>query len=389
MKRMYMFLAAMGLAAALTACGNAEEKKDTESNTEQQVTEESQSGNDGADETDDSLPSRELPRELSAAELQSFTRWVNQGDVNGFLMSEYGSVKDADLDQVFYAGAGIETEPLSSEEQQEYLRLSGQEEIYTEITRLTTAQINEVLKKRTGLTMEEMTKPLNWYYLEDSDAWVSEHGDTNYMSFTCVSGQETAAGIYDLACVPGDEYYRPLVSSCTLTLELYEGDYRIVSNLYDDSLAYSKEIWRVEDQCFDVDLGGSWGEVTFVSYAPDRSEYGSIDASFALEKNGEIIYEFPDVMENNYRTEDTFWDILAVSFQDYNGDGEKDVIVICEYAPNFTSASGGTLKEARLYQNKGDSFVLDRDRMDWLQVNDYCNSIEQVMEHAMEARADE
>ena len=44
---------------------------------------------------------------------------------------------------------------------------------------------------------------------------------------------------------------------------------------------------------------------------------------------------------------------------------------------------------ARPYRNLGDSFQLDRDRMDWLQVNDYCNTVDQVLEYVNEARADE
>ena len=138
-----------------------------------------------------------------------------------------------------------------------------------------------------------------------------------------------------------------------------------------------------------MDLGGSWGQTVFTSYAPDTAVYSTQDVSFALVKNGETVYEFPDVMEGNFRSRETFLDILAVSFQDYDGDGEKDVIVICEYAPLVTTASGGTLEEVRLYRNLGGSFQLDRGRMDWLQVNDYCNTVAQVLEHVNEARADE
>ena len=163
----------------------------------------------------------------------------------------------------------------------------------------------------------------------------------------------------------------------------------MLSNVYDESLQYSKDVWKIEDQSFDVDLGGDWGEATFVSYGPNTIVYSTQDVSFALEKNGHVVYEFPNVMEGGFRSQEIFLDILAVSFQDYSGDGEKDVIVICEYAPMITTASGGTLKEVRLYRNMGDSFRLDRDKMDWLQVNDYCNTIEQVMEHVNEAAANE
>ena len=333
------------------------------------------------------------PRDLLRGELLAFTNWIDNEDNYGnygFLLSEYSDPREADLNQIFYTGAGMETEPLGDSEEQEYLRITGLPEITTDITRLSTEQINGFLGKKLGLSLDEMTSSLDWVYLEDTDVWVHEHGDTNYTPFTCVSGREIRKGVYELDCVPGgwESGYSSYLPS-RLTLERSGDDYRVLSNVYDESLQYSKDVWKIEDQSFDVDLGGDWGEATFVSYGPNTIVYSTQDVSFALEKNGHVVYEFPNVMEGGFRSQEIFLDILAVSFQDYSGDGEKDVIVICEYAPMITTASGGTLKEVRLYRNMGDSFRLDRDKMDWLQVNDYCNTIEQVMEHVNEAAANE
>lgn len=388
----------MMISLALSGCGSRESAEEQTSGSGQEEQEEqadeagqvSESGRnpEGGKEEEKAAPSV-YPRDLLRGELQAFTVWINQDDNYGnygFLLSEYTDPADADLNQILYNGAGMESAPLTDSERQAYLSASGLPEISTDVTRLTTAQIDEFLERKLGLTLDEMNRSLDWVYLEETDAWVHEHGDTNYTAFTCVSGRETEKGVYELDCVPGGwESGSSLCPPCRLTLTRHGDDYRILSNIYDESIPYSKDIWKIEDQSFDVDLGGSWGQVTFTSYGPDTSVYSTQDVSFALVKNGTLVYEFPDVMEGNFRTHETFLNILAVSFQDYSGDGEKDVIVICEYAPLITTASGGTLKEARLYRNMGDSFRLDRDKMDWLQANDLCNTIEQVMEHVNEA----
>lgn len=142
---------------------------------------------------------------MTTAELQKFTDWINEGDNGGnygFLLSDYRDPKDADLGEIFYSGAGMATEPLTAAEQQEYLKISGREDIETDCVRLTTEQINRVLTKRLGCTLDEMSQELPWFYLEKAKVWVTEHGDTNYVNFTCVSGRELSAGVYELDCVP-------------------------------------------------------------------------------------------------------------------------------------------------------------------------------------------
>ena len=398
-------LGILGLAAALmlAGCGRNEEEAAPGPgvNTEEEQLAEPGEENPGEEDAEaeegtadwEQKESASYPRELQRGELQAFTNWIDQEDNSGnygLLLSEYTNPKNADLNQIFYTGAGMESEPLTDSEKQAYLKLTGLSEISTDMTRLTTGQINGFLEEKLGCTLDEMTGPFDWTYLEETDAWVHQHGDTNYTPFTCVGGQETEKGIYELECVPGGwESGGSVCPPSRLTLARHGDGYRVLSNVYDESIQDSRDIWKIDDQSFDVDLGGSWGQVTFTSYAPNTSVYSTQDVSFALVKNGETVYEFPDVMEENFRSRETFLNILAISFQDYNGDGEKDVIVICEYAPMVNTASGGTLKEVRLYRNMGDSFQLDRDKMDWLQVNDYCNTIDQVMEHVQEAAANE
>lgn len=328
-----------------------------------------------------------FPRELTKEELREFTAWINTGNNYGnygFLLSEYENPRDMDLNELFYTGAGMECERLSPEEQTAYLEATGQAEIYTDCTRLTSEQINDFLEQRLGLSYEDMTHPLDWVYLPEQDIYVHEHGDTNYMNFTCVSGRQTGDGIYELDCVSGDDVYTPYPPS-RFTLKKTASDYAPVSNIYTEGITYSMDIWKIEDQCFDVDLEG-WGTVTFASYGQDQSSYGYKDAVFRLEKDGETLYQFPFVMAENYRMEERFRRILAVSFQDYNKDGDKDVILIAEYESVSNRDGESSFPEVRLYENRPDEqeFVLDVDRMDMLNGNQWNHTVSEVMDHMNE-----
>lgn len=335
-------------------------------------------------------------RDLIDEELREFTRWINQGSNYGnygFLLSEYTRPEDVDLEQALYTGAGVETTPLSAEEEKEYLKIIGEEEIYTDCTRMTTDEINGVLEEKLGLNLDDMTKKLQWPYLPDTDAWVWQHGDTNYMNFTCVSGKQISEDTFELNCVPGDENYMPYPSS-RLTLKKHGDGYRFLSNIYTVGVEYSKEIWKIEDQSFNVDLGAPWGDVFFVSYAPDKSAYGNQDVTFSIIKpsDGAELLALPAVEEDNYRRNEQFNQILAVSFKDYNGDGALDIIIIAEYELTVYSEEEGNMRqEVRLYRSRPEEgdFVLDTDRMDYLNMNGLSHTIEEVMEHLDESAASE
>ena len=337
-----------------------------------------------------------MDRELTNEELREFTRWINQGSNYGnygFLLSEYTRPEDVDLNQALYTGAGIDTTPLSPEEETAYLEITGEEEIYTDCTRMTTDEINGVLEEKLGLSLNEMTQKLTWVYLPDTDAWVWQHGDTNYINFTCVSGRQTGGYTFELSCVPGDENYMPYPSS-RLTLKKHGDGYQFVSNIYTVGVEYSKDIWRIEEQSFNVDLGAPWGDVLFVSYAPDKSAYGNQYVTFSIIKpsDGVELFALPAVEEENYRRNEQFNQLLAVSFKDYNQDGALDIIIIAEYERNVYSEEEGNIRqEVRLYRSrpeKGD-FILDMDRMDYLNINGLNHTIEEIMEHVSEAGSPE
>ena len=185
-RKMYFVIGGLSAALLLGGCGAS--KKSDSGNADAgvaQAGEEQTDSADGAGEaaagsegTENAADGAEV-RELTAAELQKFSDWINEGDNGGnygFLLSDYRKPKDADLGEIFYSGAGIATDPLTEAEQQEYLKISGREDIETDCVRLTTEQINRVLTKRLGCTLDEMSQELPWFYLEKAKVWVTVGG---------------------------------------------------------------------------------------------------------------------------------------------------------------------------------------------------------------------
>lgn len=143
---------------------------------------------------------------------------------------------------------------------------------------------------------------------------------------------------------------------------------------------------RIADQCFQAELEGQ-GKVTFVSCAPEQSVQETEDAEFWLERDGGKQYSFPWVMEGNCRPGQRFVQVREVRFQDYDGDEKKDVMILVEYAPLTGDEDPETITEVRLYRNHPDQkeFVLDTDRMDMLNRNQWNHSMDEVVEHMGEA----
>lgn len=205
MRKRYVKIVAMGILFCLMfgACGigasgeAAEDNADYTTNTEKQAegtAENAAVKKDGAE------------RSLTKEELQRFTDYVNQNENYGFLMSVYDTPADIVLDELFYSGAGMDTERVDDEEIAAYLKETGDEELYTDLTRLTGLQIDTFLQEKTGLSYNQMNRPLTWIYLPKYDAYYWEHGDTNYQSFRCIAGSTEDEENFTLEVVPEAGY---------------------------------------------------------------------------------------------------------------------------------------------------------------------------------------
>lgn len=228
---------------------------------------ETESGQDemGEQSPDDGGGEQEASgRSLTEEELQTFTEELGADDNFGFLYSVYADPSEIDLEQVFYCGAGIATEPMSEEEVQAYLSVTGYDEIYTDVTRIEKADLEAFVQKKTGMTYDQMKHPLEWVYLEEYDIYCNQHGDTNYQPYVCVAGWTADETTFTLRCHPDmsylsledDEY---CVMDCELTVQKQDDGYRFLSN------RMVTEEGLIEDQTFSVTVP-EHGEVTIVAY---------------------------------------------------------------------------------------------------------------------------
>lgn len=293
-------------------------------------------------------------RNLTAEELQTFTDYINEGDNwgnYGFLLSVYDAPAEINLDNLFYNGAGIADTPMSEEEKKEYLAVTGQEEIYTDITRIEAAELDAFLLEKTGLSYMEMKYPLSWVYLKKYDIYCMEHGDTNYQTFTCVSGSTQDEKTFTLRFTEDSVYtgdgemingYRQ--PERELVVEKNGDGYRFCSN------RVVTEEGQIPEQTFEIQVA-EFGDVIFASYEPDIGRNPQADVTFMLlSQKGEVLQTLSGVCENNIRAAAEYCDgVQAVSFPDYNGDGYTDAITITDYSYVQGPDVGTGFAEVRVY----------------------------------------
>lgn len=126
----------------------------------------------------------------------------------------------------------------------------------------------------------------------------------------------------------------------------------------------------ITEQSFEVDLN-DWGEVRFVSYLPSYDTLWE-DVSFVLAKDNQIVYHFPAYFENNSTENDSvgmFDSVEAVGFQDIDGDGSKDAIVIINYVTGAGPQGMIPRKTIRIFSSQNNGFVIQYDLIDELMKN--------------------
>ena len=126
----------------------------------------------------------------------------------------------------------------------------------------------------------------------------------------------------------------------------------------------------IAEQSFDLDLN-DFDEVRFVSYLPTYDTLWE-DVSFVLAKDNQIIYYFPAYYENNSTENDgigIFDSVEAVGFQDIDGDGSKDVIVIINYVTGAGPQGMTPRKTIRIFSAQDNGFVIQYELMEELMEN--------------------
>lgn len=355
MRKRYVKIAAMGMIFCLTfgACGIGASGEAAEDNTDY-TTDAGKREEDTEENTEGTTENTEAKeggteRGLTEEELQQFSDYVSQNENYGFLLSVYDTPADIVLDELFYSGAGMDTERVDDEEIAAYLKETGDEELYTGLTRLTGLQIDTFLQEKTGLSYSQMNPPLTWIYLPEYDAYYWEHGDTNYQSFRCIAGSTEDEENFTLEVVPeagyeGEDQSGYHIIPYETTVRKNATGYQFVSNRMRITDG------QIKDQTFDVEMA-PFGKVTFAAYEPDTERNPYCDVTFSVIKDGSCATTLPGMNGewNMLAAAESFCSVEAVSFTDYNGDGYTDVIAIINYSYVQGPDAGTGYTQARIY----------------------------------------
>ena len=169
---------------------------------------------------------------LTSDQLQLASAFLNDIANNGFLQCSYSKPAEINLAMALYTGAGIDQRGITREEEQAYTQQTGYS-IETDITKLTTAQINDILRKKAGISLRDITTPFRWVYLKAYDAYYYQHGDTNYSPVKCVSGYQLGNTVV-IDCTGSFLDTDKIRTSCTVTLKIVGSDshFNFYSNVF-------------------------------------------------------------------------------------------------------------------------------------------------------------
>lgn len=287
-----------------------------EESTEQETPEnQDESSEQKPSDIQDAIEEWKAGNELSDEELNYFTDFFQSDENYGFLLSDYTTPTDVNLNEVFYCGAGIAAHTLTDDVKAAYEKETGWP-IELDVESLSTKQIDDFLMEKTGYSLEEMNKPLSWTYLEQYDSYVSQHGDTNYISFACVSGKRIEEDVFELK-------YQSATYG-VVTLRKNGENYLFISNqkvyIPDLSGLSAEEIKQLEVFAENKDV---WNMNGYESIA-----YTVVD----LDNDGilELIINAKDGIEGNsenhfYNTDDKFTKIEELPQEYYEEDSEFDI----------------------------------------------------------------
>ena len=285
-------------------------------------------------------------RKLTAEECREVEKSVNAEDSYGFLLSVYEKPQDLDAEQVFFIGAGLETEALSEEEREAYLEETGEEEDVN-VFRLSAQQIDDHLQYRAGVSLGDLTRQPGWVYLEDYDAYYISHGDeeTNVCQFEVTD-----------AAVQGDFYrihYR-VKNNSRIVNGWHTPVYEAILKKNGDSFRFcSNRLWKEKDllllpyRSIVTDAGT---ETELCAYSPDDQSGENADVTFCLVSGGDVACNLPGMNAQNIRNGMTFEEVKACDCADYDGDGSKEIVTIAKYRKSDAAAAREDGLEARVYR---------------------------------------
>lgn len=198
----------------------------------------SMSGNDKVEDnqSEEKTPVNLISKELMQwFHLEYFDNVASDSIAKQFLTDVYTTPEDINLYELFYNGAyTVGGDSMASEEEKQLLLDRYLDEIYTDVIRVKSWEMNEVLQKYMGISLEETKKYGldKMYYLEEYDAYYIMHNDTNLFYAVFEAGKINADGTITL------QYYKSMDDGNPIywvTLEEKDGKYYILSNIVIES----------------------------------------------------------------------------------------------------------------------------------------------------------
>lgn len=125
---------------------------------------------------------------LSKQDLEAFQEYFNAVENNGFLSSRFKDVRDVNLHEVFYNGAGLTFDGDVDAVVDYYLHTYGEEELQTDLTIIRKDDIQSFLKAKTGLNLAAFNCHFSYLYVPNQAVYAQCHGDTNYCAYDVLEG---------------------------------------------------------------------------------------------------------------------------------------------------------------------------------------------------------
>jgi hypothetical protein len=283
-------------------------------------------------------------RKLSEEECKELQNYINDIGNYGFLLSVYEKPQDLNAEQVFFTGAGLELMTPTEEEREAYMEETGEEDTVN-LFGMGAQQVSDYLQYKAGVSLDELTNQPGWTYLEDYDTYYQCHGDeeTNICEFEVTD-----------AAVQGDYYrvhYRARRFAGDLDgwhIPVYEA---ILKRNGDNYRFCANRLWLEKGLLLAPYCEAeteSFGKVKFCAYKPDWDASENADVDFCFVRDSDVLCRLAGMDSRNIRKDRIFRDVKAVDLGDYDGDGTKEIVTICEYEITGEGRQDG--REARIYR---------------------------------------
>jgi len=177
------------------------------------------------------IDSVDAGRPLDEEEIEKLNHRLDP-DRYGFFLSEYHDPTEINWPEVFYDGAGI-GKVLTEKQTDELLTITGEEELFTDVTAISGKDIKDFVQKTTGTDYEDAKYPLkgSWTYLPKDDLYAFQHGDTNAQQIEFENGWELGENVYRLhynGHMPGSDFESWPYKA---TVRIEDGEWTFLSNL--------------------------------------------------------------------------------------------------------------------------------------------------------------